>query len=107
MLNTDSTNYFTRMMFLLQFHYIWKVPCILLQICNKKQSFSEFTDGKKKEPPYTKLSARESLASMNARMASNTYETVSDVDNLYATVSITVFHSSSCCLTDPFVTSAK
>lgn len=41
---------------------------------------------KKKEPPYTKLSARESLASMNARMASNTYETVSEVDNLYATV---------------------
>lgn len=43
-------------------------------------------DVKKKEPPYSKLSARESLASMNARLASNTYETVSEVDNLYATV---------------------
>lgn len=41
---------------------------------------------KRKEPPYTKLSARESLASMNARLASNTYETVSELDNLYATV---------------------
>jgi len=42
---------------------------------------------KKKEPPYNKLSVRESLASMNARAASNTYEYVSEVDNLYATVS--------------------
>ncbi|KAL4217938.1 hypothetical protein ACF0H5_022677 [Mactra antiquata] len=43
-------------------------------------------DGRKKEPPYNKLSVRESLASMNARAASNTYEYVSDMDNLYATV---------------------
>ncbi|XP_053383208.1 uncharacterized protein LOC123539820 [Mercenaria mercenaria] len=42
--------------------------------------------GLKKEPPYNKLSVRESLASMNARAASNTYEYVSEVDNLYATV---------------------
>lgn len=42
--------------------------------------------GGKKEPPYNKLSVRESLASMNARAASNTYEYVSEVDNLYATV---------------------
>jgi len=40
-----------------------------------------------REPPYNKLSVRESLASMNARAASNTYEDVADVDNLYATVS--------------------
>ena len=42
---------------------------------------------KKREPPYNKLSVRESLASMNARIASNPYEYVSEVDNLYATVS--------------------
>ena len=45
-----------------------------------------FCTGLKKEPPYNKLSVRESLASMNARAASNTYEYVSEVDNLYATV---------------------
>lgn len=44
------------------------------------------TGAQKKEPPYNKLSVRESLASMNARIASNTYEYVSEVDNLYATV---------------------
>ncbi|KAH3709332.1 hypothetical protein DPMN_068794, partial [Dreissena polymorpha] len=42
--------------------------------------------GSTKEPPYNKLSVRESLASMNARAASNTYEYVLEVDNLYATV---------------------
>ncbi|XP_052763573.1 uncharacterized protein LOC128205710 [Mya arenaria] len=42
--------------------------------------------GQKKEPPYNKLSVRESLASMNERAARNTYEYVSEVDNLYATV---------------------
>ena len=46
--------------------------------------------GARKEPPYTKLSARESLASMNARLASNTYEIVSEVDNLYATVCVSL-----------------
>ncbi|KAK3583188.1 hypothetical protein CHS0354_025707 [Potamilus streckersoni] len=40
----------------------------------------------KKEPPYTKVTARESLASMNARIAQNTYEVLPDADNLYATV---------------------
>ncbi|KAL3889999.1 hypothetical protein ACJMK2_002306 [Sinanodonta woodiana] len=40
----------------------------------------------KKEPPYTKVTARESLASMNARVAQNTYEVLPDADNLYATV---------------------
>lgn len=50
------------------------------------RSDSSNAQGKKKEPPYNKLSVRESLASMNARAASNTYEYVSEVDNLYATV---------------------
>ena len=42
---------------------------------------------KRKEPPYHKLTARESMASINARRALNTYEEVSDRENMYATVS--------------------
>ncbi|KAJ8321906.1 hypothetical protein KUTeg_000377 [Tegillarca granosa] len=41
---------------------------------------------KKKEPPYSKLTARESMASINARRALNTYETVAEAENFYATV---------------------
>lgn len=42
---------------------------------------------KHKEPPYLKLTARESMASINARRALNTYEEVTDRENMYATVS--------------------
>lgn len=41
---------------------------------------------KRKEPPYHKLTARESMASINARRALNTYEEVTDRENMYATV---------------------
>ncbi|XP_061181877.1 dentin sialophosphoprotein-like [Saccostrea echinata] len=41
---------------------------------------------KRKEPPYHKLTARESMASINARRALNTYEEVPDKENMYATV---------------------
>lgn len=41
---------------------------------------------KHKEPPYLKLTARESMASINARRALNTYEEVTDRENMYATV---------------------
>ncbi|XP_055997422.1 uncharacterized protein LOC125645853 isoform X2 [Ostrea edulis] len=40
----------------------------------------------RKEPPYHKLTARESMASINARRALNTYEEVTDRENMYATV---------------------
>ncbi|KAK3087032.1 hypothetical protein FSP39_000677 [Pinctada imbricata] len=40
----------------------------------------------KREPPYHKLTARESMASINARRAMNMYEEVRDTENMYATV---------------------
>ena len=61
-------------------------PCLLINRTYLHDFSNNVSGARKKEPPYTKLSARESLASMNARLASNTYEMVSEVDNLYATV---------------------
>ena len=50
---------------------------------------SLFRFAESKERCYTKVTARESLASMTARNALNTYETVVDLpENTYATVSI-------------------
>ena len=50
---------------------------------------SLFRFAESKEHCYTKVTARESLASMTARNALNTYETVVDLpENTYATVSI-------------------
>ena len=48
-----------------------------------------FCFAESKERCYTKVTARESLASMTARNALNTYEIVPDLpENTYATVSI-------------------
>ena len=53
-----------------------------------------------KEHRYTKVTARESLASMTARNALNTYETVPDLpENTYATVRFTfIFELDTCIL---------
>ncbi|XP_060077713.1 uncharacterized protein LOC132557234 [Ylistrum balloti] len=40
----------------------------------------------RREPGYIKLTSRESMASINARRALNTYETVAETENMYATV---------------------
>ena len=66
--------------------FIFFKPCLLINRTYLHVFSNNVSGARKKEPPYTKLSARESLASMNARLASNTYEMVSEVDNLYATV---------------------
>lgn len=55
-------------------HFFW---CLILVTQTSKH----------KEPPYLKLTARESMASINARRALNTYEEVTDRENMYATVS--------------------
>ncbi|OWF50069.1 uncharacterized protein LOC110450922 [Mizuhopecten yessoensis] len=40
----------------------------------------------RREPGYIKLTSRESMASINARRSLNTYETVAETENMYATV---------------------
>ncbi|XP_021344249.1 uncharacterized protein LOC110444166, partial [Mizuhopecten yessoensis] len=39
----------------------------------------------RREPGYIKLTSRESMASINARRSLNTYETVAETENMYAT----------------------